>query len=141
MIFVLSPNTDDPQKDFENAKRLCLACSFADTPVSPVLSFAYDVNENDWRRKYSYQELMVKCESVRVFCDEVTELMIKLIKVAIEKEIPIEFYEANGNHIEYDALIINKNIGPGLRQMIRLAHGDVQENVFCPHCGKKIAQD
>ncbi len=141
MIFVLTPNTKDRTKDQELAKRLCLRFSYGEYAVSPVLTFSYLEDKDDWYVERYYRELLGRCEQMRVVCDEVTEQMISLIRIAIEKSVKIEFYDGDGNYINYDALIINKRIGPGYRQMIHLAHGDIPASGFCPHCGNPLTKD
>ena len=141
MVFILTPLTNDQQKDMARAKEFCERASFTDISISPMLAFSYREHEDDWRMRHYSEKLMDQCESVRVFCDEVTPLMIHLIKYAVKKQLPIEFYESNGRHIDYDALIVNQHIGPGYRQMIHLAHGDIPVSGICPHCGKAFMKD
>ena len=137
----MTPVTKDQQKDIAKAKEFCERSSFTDIPISPILAFSYRDHEDDWRMRHYSEKLMDHCESVRVFCDEVTPTMIRLIKYAAEKTLPMEFYDADGHHIDYDALIVNKRIGLGYRQMIQLAHGDIPAGGICPHCGKAIMKE
>ena len=58
--------------------------------------------------------------------------MISQIKYAEKLGLPIHFYDADLNQINYDALVINRRIGPGYRKMIVEAHGDK----CCPCCGE-----
>lgn len=141
MIFVLTPLTNDEQKDMTLAKEFCERSSYTDISISPVLAFSYLRRKDDWFMWHYCEELMHRCKIVRIFCDEVTPLMIHLIKYAVEKKLPIEFFEADGHYIDYDALIVNRRIGPGYRQMIHLAHGAVPESGICPHCGKAFIQE
>ena len=141
MIFIMTPISNNQEKDMAKAKEICERASFTDISISPMLAFAYRDYEDDWRMQYYSEKLMDHCESVRVFCDEVTPMMIHLIKYAVKKKLPLEFYEANGHYIDYDTLIVNQQIGPGYRQMIQLAHGDIPASGICPHCGKAFLHD
>jgi hypothetical protein len=134
----MTPLTNDRQKDMATAEKFCRSSSFTELSISPMLAFSYRDYEDDWRMQYYSEKLMDLCESVRVFCDEVTEMMIHMIKYAMTKKLPIEFYDASGNHINYDALIINKRIGPGYRKMIVMSHGDLPASGVCPHCGSSL---
>lgn len=141
MIYVLTAPTNDKAKDMEKLKVLCDRFSFSGTAVSPMLSFTYLKTDESWYSETYYRDLLDACDQMYVVADEVTARMIRLIKRAIERNIRIEFYDDSGNRIDYDALIINKRIGPGYRKMIMLAHGDVATTGVCPHCGALLGAE
>ena len=141
MELILIPNTKDNKKDQEFALKVCDWFSHGTPIICPTLAFSYRDRHDDWFERYAIKEIIVHCERLKVFCDEVTAMMIEIIKFAIEKKIPIDFYDADWNHIAYDALVINKRIGPGYRKMITMANGDIPLDGMCPHCGKPITKD
>ncbi len=109
-------------------------------PVAPSLSFAAFLDDNDiadrWRKKTMVMALLPQCKEFRVFCNEVTEDMIPEIKKAQELKIPVKFFDADLKEIDYDALIINKKIGPGYRKIIAEAHGDYSSGTICPYAAE-----
>ena len=136
--FICSPpHEGDPQK-MAIARRYCRDAVWdMMVPVAPNLSFAAFLDDADisdrWRKKTIVAALLPECSEFRVFCDEVTEDMIPEIKKAQELKIPIKFYDADMKEVDYDALIINKRIGPGYRKIIAEAHGDYSSGTICPY--------
>ena len=138
MEMVLLPNTNDPKKDQEAARQVCDWFSHGTPLFCPTLAFSYRERHDDWFELHGIKEAIVHCERLKIFCNEVTEMMIDIIKFAIEKKIPMDFYDADWKYVSYDALVINKRIGPGYRKMITMAHGDLPASGICPHCGASL---
>ena len=138
---ILIPNSQDNKKDQETALKVCDWFCSLNTVICPTLAFAYRDRHDDWFEIRAIKEVLDNCVKMKVFCDEVTAMMIDIIKYAIQKKIYIEFYDANWEPISYDTLVINNRIGPGYRKMITMAHGDIPADGICPHCGKPISKN
>ena len=138
-IYICTPVDEDKKESKERAHRAARYFRLSGTAISPVLALSY-LDENDWLYKPLSLELIDMCKAMCVFADEVTEHMIAEIKRAKELGIPIKFYDADSNEIDYDALVINKRIGPGYRKMIMDAHGDTCGNGLCPYSGAPCAK-
>lgn len=131
-FYISTPIIDgDAKKTTEAAKRACAYFRLSAVSISPVLTLGY-LDDGDWLYKSNALDLMTLCTDVYVFADEVTEFMIAEIKKAQKLGLPVHFYDSDRKEINYDALIINKRIGPGYRKMIVEAHGDS----CCPCCGE-----
>lgn len=118
--FICSPPHEGEPEKMAMANRYCRDAVWdLMVPVAPNLSFSAFLDDADisdrWRKKSIVEALLPECSEFRVFCDEVTEDMIPEIKRAQELKIPIKFYDADMKEVDYDALIINKRIGPGYR--------------------------
>lgn len=147
-IYVASPYRGDIKKNTENAKKYAdyIASVEYAIPIVPHLYFTTFLDDDSWLGRYRGTRmgmaLLEECQEMRVFCDEVSEGMIAEIKKAQELSIPIKFYDADMTEINYDALIINKKIGPGYRKILAEAHGDCF-GAGCPYagdCGKTTAE-
>lgn len=130
-FYISTPITGDAKKNIETAKRASNWFRLSAISLSPVLAFDY-LDQGDWLFQSNAMDLMTLCDEVYVFTDEVTEFMIAEIKKAQKLGKPVHFYDSDRKEINYDALIINKRIGPGYRKMIVEAHGDS----CCPCCGE-----
>lgn len=135
-IFICSPYRGNIEKNVANAKRYCRYVEYDGIPIAPHLYFTQFLNEEYERYKGMLwgKALLAECKEMYVFADEVTEGMIEEIKTAMELGIPIKFYDADVHEINYDALIINKKIGPGYRKILAEAHGDYCGG-GCPFAG------
>ena len=131
MIFMITPETGDAKTDRAAAVNACSYFRMSGVAVSPVLAFDY-LGEDDWLRDFLWEELLDNSQLAVVMADEVTERMIKQIRRAQEKELPIHFYDADRHEIDVDALVINKRIGPGLRKMIMDVNGLSCSDGGCP---------
>lgn len=130
--FILTSITGDKKKDIEAAKRAVNYYRLSTLALSPVLAFS-NLESDDWLFESNSKDLMEICTSVAVFTDEVTEMMIRLIKKAQKMELPVRFYDADRKEIDYDALIINRKIGPGYRKIIAEANGETCCTGVCPY--------
>lgn len=140
LIFVSSPLRGDIKGNLEKAKKYAKLVSFEGIPIVPHLyftTFLDDSNKADrWTGRRRGLQLLEQCQEMWVFADEVTEGMIEEIKTATELKIPIKFYNADREEINYDALIINRRIGPGYRKIIADAHGDCSCAWACAYAGE-----
>ena len=130
-FYISTSITGDAKKDITAAKSACSCFRLSALSLSPVLTLDY-LDQGDWLFQANALDLMDLCDEVFVFTDEVTEFMIAEIKKAQKLGKPVHFYDSDRKEINYDALIINKKIGPGYRKMIVEAHGDT----CCPCCGE-----
>lgn len=132
-FYISTPIIDgDSKKTTEAAKRACAYFRLSAVTISPVLALDY-LERGDWLFKSNAMDLMTLCTDVYVFTDEVTEFQIAEIKKAQKLGLPVHFYDADRNEINYDALVINHRIGPGYRKMIAEAHGETCCSGTCPY--------
>lgn len=141
MCFVCTPPHEGDPNKIAMVKKYCRDAVWDSMiPVAPNLSFAAFLNDDDiadrWRKKTMVMALLPQCKEFRVFCNEVTEDMIPEIKKAQDLKIPVKFFDADLKEIDYDALIINKKIGPGYRKIIAEAHGDYSSGTICPYAAE-----
>lgn len=136
---ILTPITGDKRNDMDAAKRAVNYYRLSTLALSPVLAFS-NLESDDWLLESNSKDLLEICTSVAVFTDEVTEMMIRLIKKAQKKELPIRFYDADRKHIDYDALVINQRIGPGYRKIIAEANGETCCSGICPYGSERCRQ-
>jgi len=96
----------------------------------------YDTHSDHIHVNNIIKAVLEECSEFRIFCDEVTEEMILEIKAAQKLGIQIKFYDADMREINYDALIINKKIGPGYKKIIAESHGDSYAGTVCPYAAE-----
>lgn len=130
-FYICTPVDPDEKKAIALAKRAANWFRLSGISFSPILTFGY-LDRGDWLYESHCKDLLQVCTDVYVFADEVTELMIAEIKEAQRLGLPVHFYDTDLHEINYDALVINKRIGPGYRKIICEAHGDS----CCPCCGE-----
>ena len=137
-IYVASPLHGDIPGNLEKAQKYCRYTQYDGIPICPHLYFSTfldDESSFDRHQGRSFgMELLKECNEMRVYCDEVSEGIIAEIRVARDLKIPIRFYDADGNLIEPDALLINDRIGPALRQIIE--EYTRPKKVECPYYEK-----
>lgn len=135
--FVCTPPHEGDKEKIEMIKKYCRDVVWDDMiPVAPNLSFAAFLGDDAgdrWRKKMMVMSLLPECAEFRVYCDEVTEDMLPQIRKAQDQKIPVKFFDADLKEIDYDALIINKRIGPGYRKIISESHGDHSTSAICPY--------
>ena len=131
MNYISTRIDDDNVKTMERAKNACKMFRLDAIALSPVLVLDY-LHHDDWLFDAHAFDLMKLCTDVYIFADEVSELMIAEIRKAHELGLPVHFYDADLNEVSYDALIINKRIGPGYRKMIAEANGETCCSGICP---------
>lgn len=143
-IFVCSPYRGDVKKNLENVKRYCRDVSYDGMPIAPHLYFTQFLDERYDRYKgMSWgKSLLAECKEMRVYADEVSEGMIEEVQEARRLRIPIKFFNADMEEIKYDALIINKRIGIGYKQIIEETVNPGGRHI-CPYavsCDKSCTQ-
>lgn len=136
-IFICSPYRGDVKKNIENVKRYCSYFSYEGIPIAPHLYFTQFLDERYDRYKGMRwgKALLAECKEMYVFADEVTEGMIEEIQEARKLHIPIKFYNADMEEINYDALIINNRIGVGYKQIIEETINPNEGKHICPYAG------
>lgn len=136
-IFICSPYRGDVKKNIENVKRYCSYFSYEGIPIAPHLYFTQFLDERYDRYKGMCwgKALLAECKEMYVFADEVTEGMIEEIQEARKLHIPIKFYNADMEEINYDALIINDRIGVGYKQIIEETINPDGGKHICPYAG------
>lgn len=136
-IYVCSPYRGDVETNIKNVKKYCWLVSLDGIPIAPHLYFTQFLDDDyagDRRKGMEMgMELLKECDEIRVFTDEVTEGMIDEIKAAKELKIPIKFYNADRERINYDALIINDRIGIGYKTIIEEVMNPNGPKRICPY--------
>lgn len=137
-IFICSPYRGDVKKNIENVKRYCSYFSYEGIPIAPHLYFTQFLDERYDRYKGMRwgKALLAECKEMYVFADEVTEGMIEEIQEARKLHIPIKFYNADMEEINYDTLIINDRIGVEYKQIIEETINPDGGKHICPYAGK-----
>ena len=138
-IFICSPYRGDVEENLKKVKRYCSYTAYDGIPIAPHLYFTQFLDDNYPSDRYlgirMGLALLKECKEVRVYADEVSEGMIEEIKEAQKLNIPIKFYNAEMEEINYDSLIINKRIGIGYRQIIEDTYNPGNRARICPYAG------
>ena len=141
MVYVCSPYKGDTEKNVKNVKHYCrIVTCYYKVPIAPHLYFTQFLNDDDSFDRIKGMEMGLSilplCKEIWVIADEVTEGMIKEIKEAEKLGLQFKFMNSDMEEINYDALIINKRIGPGLRKIIEDIVAGSGKNHKCICSGK-----
>ena len=90
---------------------------------------------------YMGLQLLTYCKEVWIYCDELSEGMIKEIKKAKELNIPLKFYNTEMEEINHDNYLIHTEIGPAYRKLIADSFGDLftLDGCSCSTCRYRTA--
>ena len=130
LVYICSPYRGDKEKNTERAKRYCrMADIYSELPIAPHLFFTTYLNDDSFMDRTSGMlmglELLKYCSEVWIFCNELSEGMIKEIKRAKELNIPLKFFNAEMEEINHDNYLIHTEIGPAYRKLIADTFGDL----------------
>ena len=138
-IYVASPMKGDIPGNLEKAKKYCRQIMYDGIPICPHLYFSTylddDFGPDRLKGMVMGEILLGECNWLYVFTDELTEGIIAEIKKAKELGIPIKFFDASGEIIEYDELLIKTHIGPALKRAIEDYYRPEHKKVSCPYAG------
>ena len=130
LVYICSPYRGDKEKNTERAKRYCrMADIYSELPIAPHLFFTTYLNDDSFMDRTSGMlmglELLKYCSEVWIFCNELSEGMIKEIKKARKLNIPLKFYNTEREEINHDNYLIHTEIGPAYRKLIADTFGDL----------------
>ena len=130
MVYICSPYKADRVKNTERAKQYCrMADVYGCLPIAPHLYFTTFLNDDSIMDRsdgmYMGLQLLTYCEEVWIFCNELSEGMIKEIKRAQELNISLKFYNTEREEISHDNYLIHPEIGPAYRKLIADTFGDL----------------
>ena len=117
------------EKNTERVKKYCrMADIYGCLPIAPHLYFTTFLNDDSTVDRYDGMymglELLKYCKEVWIYCNELSEGMIKEIKRAKELNIPLKFYNTEMEEINHDNYLIHTEIGPAYRKLIADTFGD-----------------
>ena len=112
MVYICSPYKADRVKNTERAKQYCrMADVYGCLPIAPHLYFTTFLNDDSIMDRsdgmYMGLQLLTYCEEVWIFCNELSEGMIKEIKRAQELNISLKFYNTEREEISHDNYLIH----------------------------------
>ena len=130
MVYICSPYRADKEKNTELVKQYCrMADVYGCLPIAPHLYFTTFLNDDSIMDRsdgmYMGLQLLTYCEEVWIFCNELSEGMIKEIKRAQELSISLKFYNTEREEINHDNYLIHREIGPAYRKLIADTFGDL----------------
>ena len=130
MVYICSPYRADKEKNTERVKQYCrMADVYGCLPIAPHLYFTTFLNDDSIMDRsdgmYMALQLLTYCEEVWIFCNELSEGMIKEIKRAQELNISLKFYNTEREEITHDNYLIHPEIGPAYRKLIADTFGDL----------------
>jgi len=138
--FICSPYQDDQGQNAARAARYCRNALWEGfIPVAPHLfihTYLYDTHSDGLYVNRLVKNVLEECAEFRVYCDELTEEMLREIKKAQDLRIPVKFYDVDMREVDYETLIVNKRIGPAYRKVISEAHGDYSSGTVCPYAAE-----
>lgn len=146
LVYICSPYRGDKEKNTERAKRYCrMADIYSTLPIAPHLYFTTYLNDDSIMDRTSGMlmglELLKYCSEVWIFCNELSEGMIREIKEARKLNIPLKFYNTEMEEINHDNYLIHTEIGPAYRKLIADSFGDLftLDGCSCSTCGYRNA--
>ena len=130
MVFISSPYRGDKEKNTERVRQYCrMADVYGCLPIAPHLYFTTFLNDDSTMDRYEGMymglQLLTYCKEVWIFCNELSEGMIKEIKEARKLNIPLKFYNTEREEINHDNYLIHTEIGPAYRKLIADTFGDL----------------
>lgn len=136
--FIKFPYIEGKKECIEKGHRYCWVAQLegyipysADLYLRPFLGDSMITDKH--ARQRIEMELLKESDEVRIYADEVTEDIIDIFKAARENNIPIKFFNADMEEIQYDKLIINTRIGRGYRSIIEEYEGHGGRSYICPY--------
>ena len=146
LVYICSPYRGDKEKNTERAKRYCrMADIYNMLPIAPHLYFTTFLNDDSFMDRTNGMlmglELLKYCKEVWIFCNELSEGMIREIKEARELNIPLKFYNTEMEEINHDNYLIHPEIGPAYRKLIADTFGDLYalDGRSCSTCRYRTA--
>ena len=130
MVYICSPYRGDKEQNTERVKQYCwMVDIYGCLPIAPHLYFTTFLNDDSIVDRsdgmYMGLQLLTYCEEVWIFCNELSEGMIKEIKRAQELNISLKFYNTEREEITHDNYLIHPEIGPACRKLIADTFGDL----------------
>jgi hypothetical protein len=146
MVYICSPYRADKEKNTERVRHYCRMADITGClPIAPHLYFTTFLNDDSIMDRsdgmYMGLQLLTYCEEVWIFCNELSEGMIKEIKKAKELNIPLKFYNTEMEEINHDNYLIHTEIGPAYRKLIADSFGDLftLDGCSCSTCRYRTA--
>ena len=126
-VFICSPYRGDIEKNTELAKhigRLAAVCEYV--PVIPHMLFPQFLHDSDPKERIMElcmgAELLKCCDSLWIIGNTITKGMHFVIDKAKEWNIPIRLYDAKGERIYGETILIDDRVSEELTEILRGAH-------------------
>ena len=105
-----------------------MADIYGKIPIVPHLYFTTflddDYSPDRITSFYMGAQLMKYCSEMWIFCNELSDGMVKEIKEAQELGLPLKFFNRERTELNEDNYLLHSEIGPAYRRLIARNYGD-----------------